>query len=109
MFEAIRGGDLARVQQLIDGQPELAQTPNAEGVSPLLWALYTNHPAIADALLARLPEDSLSIFEAAATGRVARVEDILRSDARAVNAYAADGFQPLGLAAFFGQAEASTC
>ncbi len=106
MFEAIRDGDIERVQQLIDSDPALAQTPNADGLTPVLWALYTNHAEIAQALLTRIPEALLSIHEAAATGRAARIADILRSDGQAANAYAADGFQPLGLAAFFGQAEA---
>ncbi|HEY3062796.1 MAG TPA: ankyrin repeat domain-containing protein [Chloroflexota bacterium] len=106
MFDAIRGGDIDRVQQLLDDQPELARTPNADGVTPVLWALYTNHPDIAEALLGRIAEDVLSIFEAAATGRAARVADILDGDPQAIGAYAPDGFQPLGLASFFGQAEA---
>ncbi len=68
MFEAIRDGDIERVQQLIDSDPALAQTPNADGLTPVLWALYTNHAEIAQALLTRIPEALLSIHEAAATG-----------------------------------------
>jgi uncharacterized protein len=106
LFGAIRAGDAARVQDLIAAQPELVRTPNADGVSPILWALYTNQAALADLLLARVPEATLTIHEAAATGRTARLAAILGSDPNAVNAWSPDGFQPLGLAAFFGRAEA---
>jgi ankyrin repeat protein len=44
----------------------------------------------------------LNIFEAAAIGNVERVTELIDVDATQVNAYAVDGFQPLGLAAFFG-------
>ena len=74
-------------------------------------ALYTNRATIADAVLA-LPaaRDSLSIHEAAAAGVVARLETILAADPDAANAWSPDGFQPLGLAAFFGRAKRrSTC
>jgi uncharacterized protein len=106
LFEAIRAGDVPRVEDLVTAQPGLLRTPNADGVSPILWALYTNHSAIADLLLARTPEDTLTIHEAAATGRTARLAAILGSDPEAVNAWSPDGFQPLGLAAFFGRGDA---
>jgi len=48
LFSAIGSGDLAQVNQLLDADPTLSATPNAEGVSPLLWSLYTGHRDIAD-------------------------------------------------------------
>jgi ankyrin repeat protein len=102
LFSAIRSGDRAQVEQLLDARPELVGTPNADGLSPVMWALYNGQRDIADVLLARLPEDSLTIHEAAATGRVARLEAVLASTPEAVNSWSPDGFQPLGLAAFFG-------
>src|SRR5205085_2213331 len=57
-------------------------------------------------LLARLPADSLTIHEAASVGAVSRLEALLADDPSAVNAWSSDGFQPLGLAAFFGQRQA---
>src|SRR5262249_19685720 len=80
---------------------------DAQGLSPLMVALYHNAPAIADLLLGRLPQDSLTLHEAAATGNAARLEQLLAQDPQAVNAWSPDGFQPLGLAAFFGRTEAS--
>jgi ankyrin repeat protein len=48
----------------------------------------------------------LNIFEAAATGRADRVRVLISKDPNLANAFARDGFTPLGLAAFFGSKEA---
>src|SRR5437773_241269 len=106
LFSAIAAGDTAQVTRALDADPALAATPNAEGVSPLLWSLYTGHRDIADTLLTRLPETSLTVHEAAATGRLARLTTLLDAAPESVNAWSPDGFQPLGLAAFFGQPDA---
>ena len=49
----------------------------------------------------------LTIFEAAALGRVERLRELLDADPSLVNAYGDDGFHPVGLASFFGQVEAA--
>ena len=64
----------------------------------MLVALYHGEPEIAKDLLARGPV--LDLFEASAAGDVARVRALVAAGAD-VNAYAGDGFTPLGLAAFF--------
>jgi len=66
--------------------------------SAVLSALYNRKPEEAE----RLAEGAaLTIWEAAALGRDGRVAELLREDPAAANAWAADGFMPLGLAAFF--------
>jgi ankyrin repeat protein len=49
----------------------------------------------------------LNVFEAAALGRMERLRELLDEDEALANAFADDGFQPLGLACFFGHAEAA--
>ena len=44
---------------------------------------------------------ALSVFEAAALGRTARLEQLLDGDPALANGWAPDGHTPLGLAAFF--------
>jgi ankyrin repeat protein len=67
--------------------------------SPILAALYQQKPDEAE----RLAEGAaLTIWEAAALGRDARVAELLRADPAIANAWAADGFTPVALAAFFG-------
>lgn len=68
-------------------------------MSELLAAIYSGRRDAVAAILATHP--SLDIFEAAAVGDERRVRELLERDPSLANAYATDGFQPLGLAAFF--------
>ena len=72
-------------------------------MSELLQALYQGNRARADTLIAENP--GLTIFEAAAAGRTERVRELLREDPSLANAFAEDGFHPLGLACFFGHVD----
>lgn len=74
-------------------------------MSELLQAIYRGDTAKADDLLAADP--ALDVFEAAALGRADRLRDLLDEDPSLANAWANDGFQPLGLASFFGRVEAA--
>jgi ankyrin repeat protein len=74
-------------------------------MSELLQAVYRGDQAKADELLAAEPE--LDVFEAAAVGRADRLSELLDEDPSLANAWADDGFQPLGLASFFGHADAA--
>jgi ankyrin repeat protein len=103
LFSAVTAGDRDAVRGLLERQPELIASRNADGLSPLVVALYHHQADLAQDLLARLRPEQLSIHEAAAVGNVARLEQLLADDPLSVNAWSPDGFQPLGLAAFFGQ------
>jgi uncharacterized protein len=74
-------------------------------MSELLQAIYRGDQARADELLADDPE--LDVFEAAALGRTQRLGELFDEDPSLANAWAEDGFQPLGLASFFGQVDAA--
>jgi len=74
-------------------------------MTQLLEALYCGDEERVDALLAGEPE--LNVFEAAALGRTDRLPELLEADPGLANAYGDDGFQPLGLACFFGHVEAA--
>jgi len=74
-------------------------------MSDLLQAVYRGDQARVDELLAADPD--LDVFEAAAVGRADRVRELLDEDPSLANAWAEDGYQPLGLASFFGHAEAA--
>lgn len=72
--------------------------------SAVLSALYNRNPEEAQRLADAAPE--LTVWEAAALGRVAALDQLLARDPSLANAAGADGNVPLGLAAFFGQVEA---
>ena len=76
-------------------------------MSAVLDALYHGRTDEANRLASERGAGSLSIHEAAALGVTARLEQLIDEDPSSVNAFAADGFQPLGLAAFFGRREAA--
>lgn len=106
-LEAVTKDDDARVEELLNSSPELIESRNEQGVSAPLLALYHRKRERAEAL-AREKEkrEPLDVFEAAAFGRLKRVEALLLESPELANAYAPDGFYPLGLAAFFGREDA---
>ncbi len=76
-------------------------------LSPIMDALYHGRNDEAQRLLAESDPGQLSVHEAAAMGVMARLEQLLAEDPRLVNDWPPDGFQPLGLACFFGRREAA--
>jgi uncharacterized protein len=103
MIAAAEAGDAADVERLIGESPDLASARGPDGISAILRARYHGHAWIAERLADTVAE--LDVFEAAALGRAARVEQAVSADPEIVRAEAADGFTALHLAAFFGQLE----
>ena len=68
-------------------------------MSDVLQALYRGDRDEAERLAVGR---ELTVFEAAALGRTARVRELLDENQSLVNEYGDDGFHPVGLAAFFG-------
>jgi uncharacterized protein len=102
--DAIHQGDVLQVKALLQSQPQLAREARGpHGESLLLLALYHGHREIVDLMLQSEPE--LNIHEAAATGNLARVQQLAAAQPESVNAVSPDGFGPLGLACFFNQPE----
>jgi ankyrin repeat protein len=98
-FAAIKTGHLDEVRRLLRGTPDLIHAKE-DGLSPVLVAAYHNQPDIADFLAEKTV--ALTVFEAAATGRRPQIARILAREPGLINAYSEDGYQPLGLACFFG-------
>lgn len=103
-FKAIQKGDKDRVESLLRKDPNLLLAKDTDSLSPLMIAMYNHKPEIASLFMERMA--ALSIHEAAATGRMTHIISNLARQPELVNAYAEDGFQPLGLAAYFGHKEA---
>ena len=87
------------VEHLLRATPGLIHEQE-NGSSPILVAAYNNQPKLANFLAEKAV--ALNIFEAAATGKTNQIIRILAHDPQLVNAYSDDGYQPLGLACFFG-------
>ena len=104
---AVTRDDVSRVRALVEESPSLAAARNERGVSAPLLALYHRKRETAELLIdLKETQEPLDVFEAAAFGRTARLEAILDDHPGLIDAFAEDGFFPLGLAAFFGREEA---
>ena len=102
-IDAVKKGDVASVERILAADPAKAAARDENGTSALLLSYYHGKPDVARVLLARKP--ALDLSEAAAVGDAERIR-ALRPDRAALNAFAKDGFFPLGLAAFFKRPEA---
>jgi uncharacterized protein len=103
LFDAIDKGDLGRLSRVVAKAPASAGARAADGVSALLYARYRdNLPAVETLLRANPPID---VFDAAALGRTGRLRELIGAQPDLIGAFSSDGFTPLHLAAFFGQAE----
>jgi uncharacterized protein len=101
--EAVKSGNLAAVQSTLAEQPELLDALNEAGQSSFLLAKYYRQSQIADYLLSLQPK--LDIFGACAAGQTEAVLAQIDNDPSLLEAHNTDGWTPLHLAAFFGQAE----
>jgi ankyrin repeat protein len=97
-IDAIKAGEFERVKAMVSAEPALIDARSRSGDSAILTAVYHRQKEIVNLLVAR--GATLSIFEACAAGEIERVERTL--SASTINAYSADGWTPLHLAAFFG-------
>jgi FOG: Ankyrin repeat len=98
-FDAIKQGNRHEVERQLIVDPSLIHV-RENGLSPILIAAYHHEADIASFLADKTIV--LTIFEAAATGKINHIIRLLARDPGLVNTYAADGFQALGLACFFG-------
>jgi ankyrin repeat protein len=104
-LDAVRNGEIITVQEILAQEPGRASSKTPEGLPVLLLAAYYGHPDVVQALADKRRD--LDIFEAAVTGKVDQLKALVESRPELANAVAPDGFQPLGLACFFGQAAAA--
>jgi len=98
-FDLIRQGKTAEIAEAVEAQPALAQSRDAQGISAIMLAVYTQQPLIRDFLIAHVKE--LDIFEAAAVGNCTRLQQLIAADAMCARAHSPDGWTPLHLAAAF--------
>jgi uncharacterized protein len=105
LFALIDADDVGAVRALLDDQPWLASERDPDGVSALLRARYRMDKALTAAVCEHV--ERLDIFEAAAFGDLDVASELLAEDRERVEARSGDGFQPLHLAAFFGQTDAA--
>jgi ankyrin repeat protein len=97
-IDAIKAGEFERVKAMVTADPTLIDAHSRSGDSAILTAVYHRQKEIVNLLVAR--GATLSLCDACAAGEIERVERTLNPST--INAYSADGWTPLHLAAFFG-------
>jgi ankyrin repeat protein len=100
LMDAIRAGDRGGVETLVSAEPGLLGFTAPNGSSVMLLVAYLGHPEIAQVFVRHGAK--MDVFEACALGDLQAVEKLVEAERGLVNAFAPDGFYPLGLAAFFG-------
>jgi len=104
----IQRGATAEVADAVAADPSLLTWRDAQGVSALLWAIYSGQALVRDYFVAEhlrvgIPLDTC---EAAALGNSQALGAALEAAPATVNELAGDGWTPLHLAAAFGTPEA---
>jgi uncharacterized protein len=104
----VQRGATAEVADAVHDDPSLLTLRDAQGVSPLMWSIYSSQPLIRDFLLAQFAEKgiALDLFEAAAVADADALTRRLEFAPESVNDYSPDGWTALHLAAAFGSPEA---
>lgn len=98
--EYITTADLSKLDALLTQTPALATTLTSHQVSPLMLSCYYKKPEVTKVLLNYINE--ISLFEAAAAGKLEVVTHLIEVSPNSIDDYANDGFTPLGLACYFG-------
>ena len=100
----IRSGTTAEIADAVHADPRLAVWRDAQGVSALMWCIYSGQTVVRDFLRASVSEHSilLDIFEAAAIGDDARLAVLVVEHPEQANEHSGDGWTPLHLAGAFG-------
>lgn len=102
-LEAVCAGEIEKVKVLVAAEPGLVNTKNEQSQSAVLLAVYNGRKEIRDFLIAS--GATLALHEAAATGQLAGVKELVEQDPASAKSYSPDGFPILALAAVFGHFE----
>src|SRR2546429_7977125 len=92
LFSAIKGGDTAAVERLLERNRALVDARDDAGLSPILAALYRGQDDIATAILPRGPK--LTVFEAAGAGGTERARGVVEADRAQAEGVGPGGFSP---------------
>jgi hypothetical protein len=103
METAVYQGDNETIQMILADNPKLVDTLDQNRLPLVLTAQYQHQAAIVEALVEAGAE--LSIFEAAAIGRLDVVQKELEEYPEDLDENGRDGFTPLQLACYFGHEE----
>jgi len=107
-LKSIQRGATTEVADAVAADSSLLAWRDVQGVSALLWSIYSGQALVRDYLLVEIAKAGLAldVFEAAAAGDVPSLRTALAAEPDGVRTYSGDGWTPLHLAAAFGTPEA---
>ena len=76
-LDLVKRGDTQEIADWVKDNSQIAESRDAQGVSALLWAVYTGQTVVRDFLRSGL---ELDLAEAAAVGDAARLRELLGAD-----------------------------
>lgn len=103
-IRAISIGDLAGVRAMVEKDLNLVNATDENNIPVVMLALYYEQPGIADFMVASGAK--MDIFNTSALGLTYVIKNLIAKYPKLVHAVSIDGFQPLGLACFFGRTDA---
>lgn len=103
-IDLVRRGSTREIAEWVADDPQIATSRDAQGVSALMWAIYSGQTLVREFLRSGLPD--LDLPEAAAVGDCERLNTLLGGDPAKVNTVSPDGWPLLHLAAAFGPPDA---
>ncbi len=103
-IDLVRRGSTKEIAEWVADDPLIATSRDAQGVSALMWAIYSGQTLVREFLRSGLPD--LDLAEAAAVGDCERLGVLLAGDASKANSLSPDGWPLLHLAAAFGPPDA---
>lgn len=102
-LDLVKRGATSEIAAWVEAEPQIAESRDAQGVSALLWSIYSGQTVVRDFLRSGLEPD---LAEAAALGDSTRLQQLLGEDTalarQRANSRSADGWPLLHLAAAFG-------
>ena len=96
LFEAIAAGDEDALREELERNPESAGERNADGQSPVLFALHNGRADLVDPILDANPRSTSSTRPR--VGRTRGLEELLEAEPALAHARWSDGSTPLHLA-----------
>lgn len=103
MLDAVKSKNVEKVRHLLSVDEKLKNAKSEEGQTAVLLAAYYRATEIKELLLQQGAE--LTLYEAAAVGNTARVQQLVGASPKLIDSHSFDGYTPLGLAAHFGNEE----
>lgn len=103
VFELIDKNNREEIELFLKQNSSILRSVNANGITPLLYALYTGKSELAQLIYSQ--GKNFTIHECIGMNDLEKVKELITNDTSLINAFSQDGWTPLHLGAFWGNRE----